>query len=73
MAHYKLVLKGKRGNVNTGFVDHVEYGGDAWGIITDNDGNELGRHCSSTLDWLEYDLLRQIEFDKNVDTYEKNW
>ena len=73
MAHYKLILKGKRGKVNTGFVDHVEDGGDAWGIITDNEGNELGGHCSSTLDWLEYDLLRKVPFDKNVDTYEKNW
>ena len=73
MAHYKLILKGKRGNVNTGFIDHVEYGGDAWGIITDNNGNELGRYWSSTLDWLEHDLLREVKFDKNVDTYGKNW
>lgn len=32
MAHYKLILKGKRENVNTGFIDHVEDGGDAYGI-----------------------------------------
>ena len=73
MAHYKLILEGTRGNVNTGFVDQIECGGDAWGIITDNEGNELGRHWSSTLSWLEYDLLRKVEFDKTVDTYEKNW
>ena len=73
MAHYKLILQGKEGNVNAGFINHVEDGGDAWGIITDNEGNKLGQHCSSTLDWLEYDLLSKVPFDKNVDTYEKNW
>jgi len=73
MAHYKLILKGKRGNVNTGFVDHVEDGGYAYGIITDEEGKELGSHCSSTLSWLEHDLLRKIPFNKDVDTYEKNW
>ena len=73
MAHYKLILKGKRGNVNTGFVNHVEDGGDAWGIITDNEGKELGSHCSTTLDWLEHDLLRYVPFNEDIDTYEKNW
>lgn len=73
MAHYKLILKRKEGNVNTGFVDHVEDGGYAYGIITDEEGKELGRHCSSTLSWLEHDLLRYVPFDKDIDTYEKNW
>lgn len=73
MAHYKLILKGKRGNVDTGFVDHVEDGGYAGGIITDDKDNVLGQHCSSTLRWLEHDLLRKVSFNKDVDTYEKNW
>ena len=73
MAHYKLILKNSTGNVNNGFVNHVEHGGWANGIITDSEGNELGRHCSSTLAWLEHDLLRHVPFNKETDTYEKNW
>lgn len=73
MAHYKLILKKKRGNVDAGFVNRVEDGGYAYGIITDEEGKELGSHCSTTLDWLEYDLLRHVPFNKDVDTYEKNW
>lgn len=73
MAHYKLILKNTTGNVNNGFVDHVEDGGYAVGIITNEEGNELGSHCSSTLAWLEYDLLRKVPFNKELDTYEKNW
>ena len=34
---------------------------------------EVARYCSSTLSWLEYDLLRKVEFDETVDTYEKDW
>lgn len=73
MAHYKMILKKKSGNVDAGFVERVEYGGHAYGIITDNEGNELGSHCSTTLDWLEHDLLRHVSFNKDIDTYEKNW
>lgn len=73
MAHYKMILKKKSGNVDAGFVERVEYGGYAYGIITDNEGNELGSHCSTTLDWLEHDLLRHVPFNKDIDTYEKNW
>ena len=68
MAHYKLILKSSTGNVNNGFVGHIEDGGWANGIITDAEGNELGRHCSSTLS-----LLRHVPFNKETDTYEKNW
>lgn len=73
MAHYKLILKKKRGNVDAGFVNRVEDGGYAYGIITDEEGKELGDHCSTTLDWLEHDLLRHVPFNKDIDTYEKNW
>lgn len=73
MAHYKLILQNSTGNVNNGFVNRVEDGGWARGIITDAEGNELGRHCSTTLDWLEYDLLGKVPFNKETDTYEKNW
>lgn len=73
MAHYKMILKKKSGNVDAGFVDHVEDGGYAYGIITDEEGKKLGDHCSTTLDWLEHDLLRHVPFNKDIDTYEKNW
>ena len=75
MAHYKLVarLDTARGNIRNGFVDHVEDGGRVFGHIEDDKGNILGQYTSSTLDWLEYDLLNDVPFDKSVDTYEKNW
>lgn len=73
MAHYKLILQRKEGNVNAGFVNRVENGGYAWGIITDNEGNKLGAHCSTTLSWLKRDLLRKVKFDEKADTYETNW
>ena len=73
MAHYKLILKSYTGNVNNGFVSKIEFGGSACGVITDEWGNELGRHGSSTLAWLERDLLGKVKFNPNVDSYEKNW
>lgn len=75
MAHYKLVARFKTagGNINNGFVDHVEDGGHVFGHIEDDKGNKLGSHCSSTLSWLEHDLLRHVPFNKDIDTYEKNW
>ena len=42
------------------------------GIIMDENGTILGEHFSSTLNWLEYDLLNKVPFD-NTDTYFKNW
>ncbi len=73
MAHYKLILKSSKGVINYGFVSRIEDGGGACGIVTDENGNELGFHSSTTLALLEQDLLRKVNFDNNVDTYEKNW
>ena len=73
MAHYELRLIKSEGNVNNGFVDNVEDGGCAIGEIYDSEGNRLGWHCSSTLDWLEHDLLRIVKFDSAKDTYSNNW
>ena len=73
MAHYKLKLINQEGNVNNGFVDRVEYGGYAYGVITDENDKLLGRHLSSTLSWLEHDLLNKVDFNADTDTYEKNW
>lgn len=75
MAHYKLVarLDRAKGNIHNGFVDHVEDGGVVCGHIEDNAGKELGAHCSTTLAWLEHDLLRKVRYNAKTDTYEKNW
>lgn len=75
MAHYKLIanLKTAQGTINNGFVDHVEDGGLVFGWIEDTEGNRLGSHTSSTLQWLEHDLLGKVPFNREVDTYEKNW
>lgn len=73
MAHYELRLIKSEGNINNGFVDNVEDGGSAIGEICDSEGNLLGWHASSTLDWLEHDLLRIVKFDSAKDTYLKNW
>ena len=61
------------GNIDNGFVDKVEYGGWVHGVIKDENGNIIDGHISSTLDWLEQDLLRDVNFDKEKDTYTKNW
>ena len=43
------------------------------GTIYDSKGNELSCHFSSNLEWLEQDLLNDINFDYDNDTYTKNW
>ena len=77
MAHYKLVADianaDNQERLHNGFVDHVEDGGWVYGVIIDENGVCVGCHTSSTLQWLESDLLRQVDFDKEKDTYEKNW
>ena len=77
MAHY--ILKADLANaeheerLNNGFVAQVENGGWVSGAILDTKGNCLGFHTSSTLQWLEQDLLRKVDYDSERDTYEKNW
>ena len=66
-------FKTAEGNIYNGYVTNVEYGGWIGGIIKDENGNILGSHLSSTLDWLEQDLLDKVPFDKEKDTYTKNW
>ena len=77
MAHYKLVADianaENQERLNNGFVDQVEDGGWVYGVILDENGVCVGGHTSSTLQWLESDLLRQVDFDSEKDTYEKNW
>ena len=73
MAHYILKLVRKSGNCDAGFIDNVEYGGSAIGEIYDSEGNLRGWHDSTTLDWLEHDLLREVPYNSDMDTYEKNW
>lgn len=60
MAHYVL----RAGQM-------TEYG--VGGTIYDSKGNELSCHFSSNLGWLEQDLLNDIDFDYDNDTYTKNW
>jgi len=50
--------------MNNGFVDHVEDGSWVQGYITDDNNNIIGHHTSSTLQWLEVDLKRKVEFSK---------
>lgn len=77
MSHYKLVADlsscEDKKKIHNGFVDHVEDGGWVNGAIYDENGEKRGSHTSSTLSWLEHDLLSQVNFDEEKDTYEKNW
>lgn len=66
-------LKTAKGNIDNGYVEKVEYGGWVEGVIKDENGKILGGHLSSTLDWLEHDLLDKVPFDPEKDTYTKNW
>ena len=61
------------GNINAGFVSHIEDGGMIFGDVLDENGNKVAHHLSSTLSFLESDLLRMVKFDKEKDTYTKNW
>lgn len=72
MAHYKLIAFAKKNDkkIHNGFVDHVEDGGWVSGRIEDENGNILGNHVSSTLSWLELDLLGKVPYDPKEDTYE---
>jgi len=42
----------------------VEFLGMCHGVAVDEDGVELGGHCSSTLDWLRSDLLSKFDNTK---------
>lgn len=74
MAHYKLIasLKTATGNINNGLVNRIEDGGHVRGRV-ELDDHIIYSRGSTTLQWLEYDLLRGVNFDKEKDTYEKNW
>jgi hypothetical protein len=43
------------------------------GKVFDEQGNLAGAHISSDEWWLEVDLLKDVGFDKQKDTYEKDW
>lgn len=72
---YKLIadLENTSGNIDSGFVSQIENGGWVFGKVCDELGNELSHHWSTTLSWLESDLLESVKFDSNKDTYTKNW
>lgn len=73
MAHYKLTadLTTATGDINAGFANNPFNG--VFGKIEDENGSVLGKHFSSTLQWLEHDLLGHVPFDPQNDSYEKNW
>lgn len=73
MAHYRLIadFETASGDINGGFVNNPFNG--VFGWIEDEHGNRLGKHYSSTLSWLEQDLLGHVPFDPEHDSYEKNW
>lgn len=61
-------------NLNdNGSVKKAEYGGFVEGVIKNENGKILGGCLSTTLDWLEHDLLSKVNFDKEKDTYTRNW
>ena len=45
----------------------VEYMGNCSGRILKENGDEIGRHHSSTFGWLESDLLRNLDNKENYD------
>lgn len=73
MAHYELKLIETTGNVNNGAANNIEDGPAVIGEIYDCNGNLLAWQGSSTLDWLEQDLLREVHFNPINDTYSRNW
>lgn len=68
----KAELKNAWGDIYAGRVIQVEDSGVA-GVIMDENGKILGSCFSTTLGWLEQDLLSKVHFDKEKDTYTKNW
>jgi hypothetical protein len=47
--------------------------GDVAGVVYDENDNVIAQHISSSLSWLEFDLLRDCNYDDIKDTYTKNW
>jgi hypothetical protein len=44
-----------------------------YGEIYNENGDKLADYFSSTLDWLEHDILNCVPYDKENDSYTKNW
>lgn len=61
MAHYRLVH------------EYTTQFHDVCGRVFNEDGKEVATHISSSLGWLEQDLLRDCGYNPETDTYIKNW